>query len=665
MRLLLCHGSRQQVIPQDQFLTLLVAGNGFSPDLIYFCGGQIVMHQLRPALKTAIYGPVTAVSGGVPQEVGAVGGTEKHTTAGILHRSSAISRPVSVLGLAQKLLGGLALRAGKSGHLAQLYDPDAPQIFAGFLAVKAGDTVVEPVPPQTGEQQAFADALLAAQNADLVKLAPRTETTRHGSHQHFAGDGAGVAVILGAQIVNEQGIQPLFAVPLQPGQIAAHRILGVAAAGQGYRVRCLGGTAEVVDRLQIPAHTRVILVSPVPFTVTPRPRERASAPQTIRKGILPDPALQHRVVLKDHPRVLRGAGQRTLLGADQLPLPVLGIVRGFLRLLLEVILYRGEPRQRVFNGLVPQPRCSRAVTLSQGAHLLPAGQGGCRGAGGYVCIEIPEAVNPNQIPRVQQLASGGVCAVVAVDKVIVIVQHRACGGAAQRIGQASGAGIHIDARQKLLDRCRNIVFPAESAHCTAFGGGIGLLAAGQRDRLRGAGRPLPHVMPVQIGVQQLRHGDALTVRGVLAHPLAVCAAAGPVHQALVFKGGAVKDHHFRVQHLRQHPGAGLVLFRLHHTICGKDCPQPGVLRVVLPGGVDRRRAHSLNGCHPLLCAAGGAVVHIQRDQAAPGAAAAAAQTVPQAAAHKAAHVLALVLLSLGQCHVFRVGLGATVAIHPG
>ena len=623
------------------------------------------MHQLRPALKTAIYGPVTAVSGGVPQEVGAVGGAEKHTTAGILHRSSAISRPVSVLGLAQKLLCRLALRAGKSRHLAQLYDPDAAQIFARFLAVKAGDRIIEPVPPQTREQQAFADALLAAQNANLVKLAPRTEATRHGSHQHFAGDSAGVAVVLGAQIVDEQRIQPLLAVPRQPGQIAAHRILGVAAAGQGYRVRCLGGTAEVVDRFQIPAHTGVILVSPVPFTVTPRPRERTGAPQTVCKGVLPDLALQHRVVLKDHPRVLRGARQRALLGTDQLLLPVLGIVRSFLRLLPGVILYRGEPGQRVFNGLVPQPRRSRAVTLGQRAHLLPAGQGRCGGAGGYVCIEIPEAVDPHQIPRVQQLAPGGIRAVVAVNKVIIIIQHSARGGAAQRIGQAPGAGVHIDARQKLLDRCRNVVFPAESAHGAAFGCGVGLLAAGQRDRLRGASRPLPHVMPVQIGVQQIRHGNALTVRGVLAHPLAVCAAAGPVHQALVFKGGAVKDHHFRIQHLCQHPGAGLVLLRLHHAICRKDRPQPGVLRVMLPGGVDRRRAHGLNGSHPLLCAAGGAVVHIQRDQTAPGAVAAAAQAVPQAAAHKAAHVLALVLLGLGQRHVLCVGLGATVALHSG
>ena len=233
-------------------------------------------------------------------------------------------------------------------------------------------------------------------------------------------------------------------------------------------------------------------------------------------------------------------------------------------------------------------------------------------------------MDAHQIPRVQQLAPGGVSTVVAVDKVVVIVQHSARGGAAQRIGQAPGAGIHIDARQKLLDRCRNVVFPAESAHGAAFGCGVCLLAAGQRDRLRGAGGPLPHVMPVQIGVQQIRHGDALTVRGVLAHPLAVCAAAGPVHQALVFKGGTVKDHHFRIQHLRQHPGAGLILLRLHHAIRREDRPQPGVLRVMFPGGIDRCGAHRLDGGHPLLRAAGCTVVHIQRDQAAPGAAAAAA-----------------------------------------
>ena len=61
---------------------------------------------------------------------------------------------------------------------------------------------------------------------------------------------------------------------------------------------------------------------------------------------------------------------------------------------------------------------------------------------------------------------------------------------------------------------------------------------------------------------------------------------------------------------------------------------------------------------------GGAVVHVQRDEAAPSAAATLAASVPQGAAHKTAHVLEVGLLRLGQGYVPRVGLGAAVLLHP-
>ena len=171
-------------------------------------------------------------------------------------------------------------------------------------------------------------------------------------------------------------------------------------------------------------------------------------------------------------------------------------------------------------------------------------------------------------------------------------------------------------------------------------------------------------MPVLVKPEGVVHADPVTVLGGLADPLAVAAAAGPVHQALGFKGGLVEHSHGGVEHLGHHPGAGLVFLWLHHAVGGEDGPQARVLRVVLPGGIDRCCAQGLDGGHPLLCAAGGAAVHVQRDQAAPGAAAAAAQAVPQAAAHKAAHVFPLVLLGFGQGHVLGMGLGAAVASHP-
>ena len=362
-------------------------------------------------------------------------------------------------------------------------------------------------------------------------------------------------------------------------------------------------------------------------------------------------------MLEDEPRILNGAGNRALLGAVELFLPLIRV-----GVLLGQWL---EALHRVVYGLLPQQGRRGAVVLGQGPHLLPAGEGRCGCARRGIGIQLTEEVDSHQIPGIQQLAACGVGAVVAVDEVAFVVKHRARRGAACGVGQAACACIHVHTGEKLLNRCGHVVSPAESAHHALFGGGIGLLAAGQLDRLSGAGGPLAHVVPVLVKPEGVVHADPVAVLGGLADPLAVAAAAGPVHQALGFKGGLVEHLHGGVEHLGHHPGAGLVLLWLHHAVGGEDGPQARVLRVVLPCGVDCSCAQGLDGSHPLLCAAGGAVVHVQRDQAAPGAAAAAAQAVPQAAAHKAAHVLALVLLCLGQGHVLGVGLSAGVVVHPG
>ena len=198
MGLLLGQRCLLQLVTKDEFLSGVEPGHGFGPYLIDLCGRQIVVDDLRAALKAAVYGPVTTVAGGVAEEIGPVRGAEEHAPAGVLHRPAAISSPVAVLGLAQKLLGRLALAAAESRHFAQLDDPDAPQILAGFLAIEAGDAVVEPVTPHPAEQQALADALPAAQDADLVELAAGPEAPRHCRDEHLSRHRAGVAAVLRA-----------------------------------------------------------------------------------------------------------------------------------------------------------------------------------------------------------------------------------------------------------------------------------------------------------------------------------------------------------------------------------------------------------------------------------------------------------------------------------
>ena len=72
VRLLLGQRGFLQFVPEDQFLPGLESCHGFSPQLPHLCGGQVIVNYLCPALKTAIYGPVTAVSGGIAEEIGAV-----------------------------------------------------------------------------------------------------------------------------------------------------------------------------------------------------------------------------------------------------------------------------------------------------------------------------------------------------------------------------------------------------------------------------------------------------------------------------------------------------------------------------------------------------------------------------------------------------------------
>ena len=206
VRLLLCQSGLLQLVPEDQLLSGVEPGHRFGPQLIHFCRGQIIVNDPCAALKAAIYGPVSAVSGGIAEKIGAVGGTEEHASAGILHRSPAISGPVTVLGLAQELLCCLALGAAKCRHFAQFDDPHAAQVFTGILAVEAGDAVVEPLPAHAAEQQALANALPAAEDADLVELAPRAEAPGHRSNEHLPRHRPGVAAIFCAEVINEQPV---------------------------------------------------------------------------------------------------------------------------------------------------------------------------------------------------------------------------------------------------------------------------------------------------------------------------------------------------------------------------------------------------------------------------------------------------------------------------
>ena len=141
----------------------------------------------------------------------------------------------------------------------------------------------------------------------------------------------------------------------------------------------------------------------------------------------------------------------------------------------------------------------------------------------------------------------------------------------------------------------------------------------------------------------------------LVEELTICGGGGPVHQAAGFIGGIVKK--VDADFLGYHPGHSRILLLGDIAGQGDDHPQPGMLRRVFMSGVDA--APEIVKQVDLVPDSRLAVVHVQGEHGAAEHHAVFAPAFPELTAHKAAHILDVILGALLQLAVFLHGFRGT------
>ena len=289
-------------------------------------------------------------------------------------------------------------------HLADLHDPDALELLGCGLVPGVGQTegVTKPFPAQLPEQCALADARLAVQDEDGVKLAAGGQHALDRSDQGLAGHGAGVGGVLGAQVVDQQRVNSGHAVPFRQALDVLPQRIEAAAVRHGREGLCEAVFREL-DAVGV-SHPRVEMgvVHVPPVFVGARPRQPALDLDGAAQLVEADP-LKGGVVLQDQ----HGVGDQRLdvavLRPDQLRLPaVVDVIRE--RHALEV-------QDRLALAVVRERQADAWVFARERGHGLEA-WAVLASLVFLAVVQIVELVETDQVEGIAELAAGGVGAVI-------------------------------------------------------------------------------------------------------------------------------------------------------------------------------------------------------------------------------------------------------------
>ena len=296
-------------------------------------------------------------------------------------------------------------------------------------------------------------------------------------------------IVLGAQVVDDHGVKALHAVPRQPLEIFADRVVGGLRDDRVVRVDdgLLAGDAVVFR--QVHQQVVVVVVGPRPVVLGDlAPGEVADQLGPVGKAVIPDGSTEVGVLLEDEPDGVRVAHQVVALVCPAvagehpldhrlLPLEVLQLSALIGQFVPEGLL--GALPQAVGHGVGLDRRDGSGEVL----HGLVGGQPGDGRLLAGLIVEVPELVDPDKVEGVDLPAADGVCAVVA-ERPFVVVDHQAAGRGALGVGVAplGGRGL-VDVRKELADGVSDVVAAAEGADDAGLEGGVLLLASGGREVL--------------------------------------------------------------------------------------------------------------------------------------------------------------------------------------
>ncbi len=397
---------------------------------------------------------------------------------------------------------------------------------------------------------------------------------------------------------------------------------------------------EVVVLLQV--HSQVCVVTVAPLRCLCVPRQPARHEVKAAEKVVPDVALQPRVVLKHRYNVGRGRLDIALAVIVERSHP------GFVLIALGH-LDAAEVVLRALAPLLCQQHAHAAVGRRPLLHQGVARQS-CYVGRPAALVTHSEEVDAAQVKGVAKLPARGVGLVVAVGP-FARVAHKAARHAALAVGVAALVGRRlVDVGQQCLDGLLDGVRAAESADDARLlgwvAGTFGLV--GHRVGLARGRRPRRCVTPVAVSCQ---HRIDVACRAVLLpeHPLAVAAGARPVHQTRQLVGRHVKHPHpQRVGY----PAAQRLVFLRHRRPAEREHqPVARSLRRVLVCRVKQSRKIIL--LREIVPHVGRGAVDVQCGHAAPHHTPVLAAAAVQEAAHKATHVFHLRLLLAAHACILR------------
>ena len=447
-------GDLLHLLGQVEGLAGLVDGHGLRPDQADGLRRQLLPEVLRRLVRGVDH-PEAPVSGGVSEELGLVRAAHENTLTGELLEPSAVCRTVAVGALGEEQLDRFDLGLLHAGQLADLHDPDALDLFQRLLALDGSQGVREPLTAQQSDEGGLAQALGASQGQHMVEFAAGPVDAGHGGRHDLPGDGPGVLAVLGAHVVDQQGLDSFHAVPLAALQVVLDRVEGVLQGDHVHRVENLVFAGEAVLLFEVVAESGVVAVDPLSAVFDVPPGESIQGDDVVRHQVHGHASGQGGVSVQDDDDVLDTGGDGALLGEAELLRPVgfvTDICVGNIRQRLEVLV-------RLGHAIGDDLGLHSLIRGGQVGHGSVGRPGADRGVRGDVGVQLVELMQPDDVPGVHELHGGRVCCVVAVGELVLVDDH-AGRRAALGVGVAAVAAGNI-VRHEGLDGLLDGVGPAE------------------------------------------------------------------------------------------------------------------------------------------------------------------------------------------------------------
>ena len=474
-----------------------------------------------------------------------------------------IRSAVAVVAVGKECFYGRGLLPLHLVEFLELEYPRALQLLQLALVESYGRQVaVVPGAAHELEEGRLVGALRSRQDEALVELYAWLEYPRHGGYEPLACDEPCERVVLRAEAVDDDGVEPFRAVPPHTGEVVPYRVIGERLGHVAFRILYHVLALEPVVLVEPGAQSSVVAV--LPHLGVGPPRKAAEHGHLSRQLVEPDMARKPFVVAHDELKV-GDAGYRVAL----LVRPQVGHPRG---LVLLRFVTGGEVCQVVSRLLYPSAVLLGHHVLDGGAEIHHGRIGGQRGhvLRFLVSVLVAKLVEPHDVEGVAQAPVGGVGGVVAVAEVTAVVDDEAARRGSLGVGVAVVlVGRQIHTRQEGFHGLRHGVAAAEGAdEAPLLLGRLRLLQLSrhQLERLpvlRGAYRPLRRVPPVVVGGKHLVRIEQVPSALLPEDVLSVLRRGRPEEEAAVLVGGRVElcDTH----HLGHTACYRLVLLGRHDT----------------------------------------------------------------------------------------------------